>query len=57
VSSKRIGGCHTPAFREKRLQTIENKGSERRKEGKEPTKRLQAVANKRVDMFERPGVK
>jgi len=35
---------------------IENKGSERRKEGKEPTKRLQAVANKRVGTFERPAL-
>jgi hypothetical protein len=32
-------------FWEKRLQTIENKGSERGKEHKETTKRLQADAN------------
>jgi hypothetical protein len=35
-------------FWEKRLQTIENKGNECRKEHKERTKRLQADANKRV---------
>ena len=38
-------------FSEKRLQTIENKGNERRKERKETTKRLQADANKRVGML------
>jgi hypothetical protein len=43
-------------FWEKRLQAIENKGSERRKERKETTKRLQAAANKRVGMFERPAL-
>jgi hypothetical protein len=35
----------TRVFLEKRLQTIENKGNERRKEHKETTKRLQADAN------------
>jgi hypothetical protein len=39
-------------FCKKRLQTIENKGNERRKEHKERTKRLQADANKRVGRFE-----
>ena len=38
----------TRVFSEKRLQTIENKGNERRKERKETTKRLQADASKRV---------
>jgi hypothetical protein len=38
----------TRVFWEKRLQTIENKGNERRKEHKETTKRLQADANNRV---------
>jgi hypothetical protein len=42
-------------FSEKRLQTIENKGNERRKEQKERAKRLQADANKRVGALE--GVK
>jgi hypothetical protein len=41
-------------FSEKRLQTIENKGKERRKRRKETTKRLQADANKRVGRFEHP---
>jgi hypothetical protein len=41
----------TRVFSEKRLQTIENKGNERRKERKETTKRLQADANKRVGML------
>jgi hypothetical protein len=40
-------------FWEKRLQTIENKGNEDRKECKERAKRRQADANKRVDRFER----
>jgi hypothetical protein len=40
-------------FSEKRLQTIENKGNECRKQGKESAKRLQADANKRVGRFER----
>jgi hypothetical protein len=35
VSSKEIGGCHTPAFWEKRLQVVENKGQELKKEGRE----------------------
>jgi hypothetical protein len=39
-------------FCKKRLQTIENKGSEGGKEHKETTKRLQADANKRVGTFE-----
>jgi hypothetical protein len=39
-------------FCEKRLQTIENKGSERKKEHKETAKRLQTDANKRVGSFE-----
>jgi len=39
-------------FPEKRLQTIENKGNERRKEYKETTKRLQADANKSVGSLE-----
>src|SRR6266481_6677618 len=42
-----------PVFWEKRLQTIENKGNECRKECKETTKRRQADANKRVDWSER----
>jgi len=42
----------TRVFSEKRLQTIENKGNECRKECKETTKRRQADANKRVDGFE-----
>jgi hypothetical protein len=40
-------------FLEKRLQAIENKGNECRKEHKETTKRRQTDANKRVDRFER----
>ena len=36
-------------FWEKRLQAIENKGNESRKERKETTKRRQAIADKRVD--------
>jgi hypothetical protein len=39
-------------FWEKRLQAIENKGNECGKDRKETTKRLQADANKRVEMFE-----
>jgi hypothetical protein len=35
VSSKGIGGCHTPAFCGKRLQAVENKGREVRKWNKE----------------------
>jgi len=42
-------------FSEKRLQTIENKGNEGRKECKERAKRRQVDANKRVGMPE--GVK
>jgi len=41
-------------FSEKRLQTIENKGNERRKKQKERAKRLQADANKRVGRLEHP---
>ncbi len=41
-------------FSEKRLQAIENKGNEGKKEHKETTKRLQADANKRVGTFEGP---
>jgi hypothetical protein len=41
-------------FSEKRLQTIENKGNECRKECKETTKRRQVNANKRVGMPEGP---
>jgi hypothetical protein len=41
-------------FSEKRLQAIENKGNECRKERKETTKRLQADANKSVGTFEGP---
>jgi hypothetical protein len=44
----------TRVFSEKRLQTIENKGNERRKGRKETTRRLQAAANKRVGRFEHP---
>jgi hypothetical protein len=39
-------------FSEKRLQTIENKGSEGRKECKERAKRRQIDANKRVGVPE-----
>jgi hypothetical protein len=35
VSSKGIGGCHTPTFWKKRLQVIDSKEREREKEGKE----------------------
>jgi len=42
----------TRVFWEKRLQTIENKGNECRKEGKERAKRHQALVNKRVDALE-----
>ncbi len=35
----------TPAFCKKRLQAVENKGNERKKEGKETTKRLQVSEN------------
>jgi hypothetical protein len=38
VSSKGIGGCHTPAFCEKRLQVIDSKDRERGKGGKEATR-------------------
>jgi len=41
-------------FSEKRLQTIENKGNECRKERKETTKRLQADANTGVGRVEAP---
>jgi hypothetical protein len=39
----------TPAFWEKRLEMIENKGREGGKEGKERCKRLQSIDNKRVE--------
>ncbi len=42
----------TRVFWEKRLQTIENKGSECRNEWKERAKRRQADADKRVGKFE-----
>ena len=35
VSSKGIGGCHTPVFWEKRLQAIENKGRRAKQEDEE----------------------
>jgi len=40
-------GMGTPirVFSQKRLQTVENKGKARRKEGKEATKRLQGSEN------------
>ena len=40
-----LGYPHPGVFREKRLQTIENKGRERGKERKERYKRLQAAEN------------
>jgi len=43
ASTKGIGGRPTPAFWEKRLQALENKENECRKERKETTKRLQAT--------------
>jgi hypothetical protein len=48
VSPKGTGGCHTPAFSEKRLQTIENKGNEHRKERKETTKGSKPMQTKEL---------
>ncbi len=51
MSRKGIRDTPPRVFCKKRLQTIENKGNERRKKRKETTKRLQADANKRVGTF------
>jgi len=48
--TQKCWGTPPRVFCGKRLQTIENKGSEGRKECKETTKRQQADANKRLGM-------
>jgi hypothetical protein len=49
VSRRTARDTHTPGILEKRLQAIENKGSECEKTRKEKTKRPQAAGDKRVE--------
>jgi hypothetical protein len=49
VSRRTARDTHTPGILEKRLQAIENKGSECEETRRETTKRRQAVGDKRVE--------
>jgi hypothetical protein len=51
VSSKEAGGCHTPAFCEKSVQAVENKGRGRCKSAKERHKSAQVDERARVARF------